>query len=236
MISKLALIALAALTGPMLTASEHAAAQTMRSAGGDYILRDIIITSYRGSTAVSSGRTDARGNFRLDAPAGVDRVCLNGPSLRSAINRAGGGDPQRAETLVELLVVVAVNDQPQQRLPFPSGRGGDCAGGRASADLDLCYRPFVNVGSNETHTERAAISSGSASPDRGEGLRRTDPPPIVADTSGDGRVSVAVGDLNGDGTADRRVDPRIPPPAARSGTAGPATPGTVLTGTVSLAR
>ena len=226
MTSRAALIALAALACPMLAASEDAVAQTARSTAGGYVLTDILISSYRGATVVSSGRTDARGNFRLDAPAGVDKVCLNGPSLRSAINRAGGGDPQRNETLVELLVVIAVRDQPQQRLAFPSSPGRAGAGGRASVDLDLCYRPFIN---------------GPSIPDGGGGLRRADPPPTGdtptgADTSGDGRAAVAAADINGDGRAEQRVDPRIPPPAARSGPAAPATPGTVLTGTISVER
>lgn len=153
-------LALIALTGWALAAP---------AAAEDYKLEDVLVSGLHQGRAVATGRTDSRGAFRLEFPAGpsaADQICFSGPSVRAAmapvpygddnetlLRRGGaqpsgpGGEPQRAETLVELLVVIAVNDRPQggeQRLVIPGARIR--AGQARSADLDLCYRPFVNVG------------------------------------------------------------------------------------------
>lgn len=205
MTSRVGLIGLASLAS--LALSTAAYAQTTRSTGG-YIFTDILVSSMRGGRTVATTRTDAQGGFRFELPAGDYEICLNGPGLRSAIDRSGGGqDEDRIIGVLIGLLLPAQAAPGERRLTLPGaapGPGQDDRGRRPSpAARDLCF-------------------------------------PYAADPVDGGRadgVQVAAGDVNGDGRADRRVDPRIPPPDARSApTRAVPLPTVAVAGSIRLVR
>lgn len=210
MTSRVGLIGLASLAGLALSTSP-AYAQTTRSTGG-YIFTDILVSSMRGGRTVATTRTDRQGGFRFELPAGDYDVCLNGPGLRSAIDRSGGGqgEDRIIGVLIGLLLpaVQAASGERQLTLPgAASGPGQDGRRGPSPAARDLCFPYTVNAG------------------------------PGPADGGRAGGVRVAVGDINGDGRADRQVDPRIPPPGSQAAPARAAAPQTVaVAGAVRLVR
>ena len=228
MTSRVGLIGLASLAS--LALSTAAYAQTTRSTGGIAIVfSDITISSMHGGHTVTTTRIDRQGGFRFELPAGDYDICLNGPGLRSAIDRSGGGQGEDhiIGVLIGLLLPAVQAAPAERRLTFPgaaSGPGQDGRRGPSPAARDLCFPYTVNAG------------PGPAD----EGVTRRTNQPIVtrdvdnlsqapADGGRAGGVPVAVGDVNGDGRADRQVDPRIPPPDARS---APARAGTLSTVTV----
>lgn len=205
MTSRVGLIGLAGLAG--LALSTAAYAQATRSTGG-YIFTDVLVSSMRGGRTVATARTDAQGGFRFELPAGDYDICLNGPGLRSAIDRSGGGqDEDRIiGVLIGLLLPAAQAAPGERRLTLPgaaAGPGQDRDRGPSPAARDLCF-------------------------------------PYTADPVDDGRaggVRVAAGDVNGDGRADRRIDPRIPPPDARAAPArGAPLPTVAIAGSIRLVR
>lgn len=142
MTSRVGLIGLASLVGLALSTSA-ANAQTTRSTGG-YILTDIVITSMRGGRAVATTRTDGQGNFRFELPAGDYDICLNGPGLRSAIDRSGAsqGEDHIIGVLIGLLLPAARAAPTAQQLTLPgaaSGPGQDRGRGPSPAARDLCF-------------------------------------------------------------------------------------------------
>jgi hypothetical protein len=154
---------------------------------GEFTLTNVLVSSLREGRVVGSGRTDARGDFRLDLPPGDQNVCLDAPSLRSALARAPGGDPQRAETLVELLVVVALADA------RPASGGAASARHGSTAPAPVLGAPR----SIRIPVEGASLRSG-----RGPCF------PV--------RVDSSAGPRGTDGRAEGRLDPRIPTPAPRT--------------------
>ncbi|MDP3371088.1 MAG: hypothetical protein Q8M32_14760 [Brevundimonas sp.] len=142
MTSRVGLIGLASLVGLALSTSA-ANAQTTRSTGG-YILTDIVITSMRGGRVVATTRTDGQGNFRFELPVGDYDICLNGPGLRSAIDRSGAsqGEDHIIGVLIGLLLPAARAAPTAQQLTLPgaaSGPGQDRGRGPSPAARDLCF-------------------------------------------------------------------------------------------------
>ena len=237
MTSRVGLIGLASLAS--LALSTAAYAQTTRSTGGIVIVfSDITISSMHGGRTVTTTRIDRQGGFRFELPAGDYDICLNGPGLRSAIDRSGGGQGEDhiIGVLVGLLLPAVQAAPAERRLTFPgaaSGPGQDGRRGPSPAARDLCFPYTVNAGPGPAY----------------EGVTRRTNQPIVtrdidnlsgqatADGGRAGGVRVAVGDLNGDGRADQRVDPGIPPPGSHAAPALAAVPQTVtVAGTVRLVR
>ncbi len=186
--TRMGLIALAGL----LTATPGVALDPVpqSSEAGGYKLQDVLVSSFHDGRAVGTTRTDSRGAFRLEFPAVPgpgDQICFSGPSVRAAIDhvrygddnetllrrgggalsRRGAGDQQRLEPLVELLVVIALNGQPQggeQRLVVPGARIR--AGQARSADQDLCYRPFAEFADSQGQGGERRSSGRGASGDQ----------------------------------------------------------------------
>lgn len=204
MTSRVGLIGLASLVG--LALSTSASAQTTRGAAG-YIFTDIVISSMRGGRTVATTRTDGQGGFRFEMPAGDYDICLDGPGLRSAIGRSGGGEgaDHIIGVLIGLLLPAVQTAQGERQLTFGGaapGPGRDGGRGPSPAARDLCF-PYT-VG------------------------------PVDGARAG---VHVEPGDMNGDGRPDRRVDPRIPPPDARAAPARAAPlPTVAVTGSIRLVR
>lgn len=210
---------------------EGSGSQATRGTGG-VVFSDLIITStsIRGGRTVATTRTDRQGGFRLDLPAGEHNICLNGPGLRSAIDRGGGsqGEDQIIGILVGLLVpaVQRSSSATEQQLTFPGASAPGQAGGRGpSAARDLCFPYTVNAATipgGQTTRGHTVMPDGS----------------IVVTGDPEYRTAGSVGDphdITGDGRADRRVDPRIPPPGAGAAPTRPAAPPTVtVTGTIRL--
>ena len=238
MTSRVGLIGLAGLAS--LALSTAAYAQTTRSTGGIVIVfSDITISSMHGGRTVTTTRIDRQGGFRFELPAGDYDICLNGPGLRSAIDRSGGGQGEDhiIGVLVGLLLPAVQAAPAERRLNFPgaaSGPGQDGRRGPLPAPRDLCFPYTANAGPGPGPADEVAT-------------RRTNQPIVTRDidnlsrTPADGGraggVGVAVGDVNGDGLADRLVDPRIPPPDARSAPAraGPL-PTVTVAGSIRLVR
>lgn len=230
MISRAGLIALMSLLGLALSTSS-ASAQTTRN----YIrivLSDITVSSMRGGRTVSTTRTDGQGGFRFDLAAGDYNICLNGPGLRSVIDRSGGsqGNDHIIGVLIGLLLPAVPIPSTERQLTFPSGGGGPGERGPSSAARDLCFPYRVDAGPG---------------PAGGLDTRRSNQPTVSLDTdnfraqapASDGRaggVQVAAGDVNGDGRADQIGDPRVPPPGVTARSAGLRT--VAVTGTVRLVR
>ncbi|WP_156376902.1 MULTISPECIES: hypothetical protein [unclassified Brevundimonas] len=204
MTSRVGLIGLASLVG--LALSTSASAQTTRGAGG-YIFTDIVISSMRGGRTVATTRTDGQGGFRFEMPAGDYDICLDGPGLRSAIGRSGGGQDENhiIGVLIGLLLPAVQTAQAERQLTLGGaapGPGRDGGRGPSPAARDLCF-PYT----------AGPVDSARAG------------------------VHVEPGDMNGDGRPDRRVDPRIPPPDARAAPARAAPlPTVAITGSIRLVR
>ena len=237
MTSRLGLIALTGLAGLALTAP--ADAQTTRNAGG-YIFTDIVITSMRGGRTVATTRTDGQGRFRFDLPAGDYNICLNGPGLRSAIDRSGGSAESDSiiGVLIGLLLPAVLAAPTEQQRTFPSvgaGLGQNPRRGPPPAARDLCFPYVVDVAVRRTSPGPGDLDSDGR-PDRDF----NGPDPAEPGSTGDSarlqREGRPIGTNNGTGDADRRVDPRIPPPAARGVPARADAPTVTVTGTVRLVQ
>ncbi|MGV9005878.1 MAG: hypothetical protein ACOH1H_03975 [Brevundimonas sp.] len=147
MTSRVGLMALASLAGLALSMSTTSA-ETTPSARG-YVLTDLLITSYQNGRPVATTRTDGRGSFRLTLPAGANNICLNGPSLRSAINRSSGteGEDHIIAVLIGLLLPAVQAPRSELQLALPAttrGSAQDRARGPSPADSDLCF-PYAPV-------------------------------------------------------------------------------------------
>lgn len=208
MTAGLVLISFAGLALTTPAAVSEAATQQTRSA--DIRMQDLLVSSIREGRVLATGRTDARGHFRLslpEPPTNAHELCLNGPSVRAALDRGGDGDePRRADMLVELMIVVAINERPpgpEQQLLIPLSRIR--AGQSRSADMDLCYRPFVNV------------ADGSPSENEPIAARQRDPgsltPRPVTGGAAPVRMSEPVYVRNADGTISiLEMRQAVPPP------------------------
>ncbi|MDP1914251.1 hypothetical protein [Brevundimonas sp.] len=206
---------------------EGSGSQATRGTGG-VVFSDLLISSIsiRGGRTVATTRTDGQGGFRFDLPPGAYNICLNGPGLRSAIDRGGGsqGDDQIIGILIGLLIPAVQSPPTEQRLTFPGGSASGQAGGRGpSGDRDLCF-PYTAVASAGTGGQ---TTRGQRVMPDGSIISTGDPEFGTAGSIGDPH------ETTGDGRADRRVDPRIPPPGAGAAPARPAAPQTVtVTGTI----
>lgn len=237
MTSRLGLIALTGLAGLALTVP--AGAQTTRNTGG-YIFTDIVITSMRGGRTVATTRTDGQGRFRFDLPAGDYNICLNGPGLRSAIDRSGGS--AESDSIIGVLIgllLPAVQAAPtEQQRTFPSvgaGLGQNPRRGPPPAARDLCFPYVVDVAIRQTGPGPGDLDSDGR-PDRDFNGQDPAEPGSTGDSARLQREGRPIGTNNGTGDADRRVDPRIPPPGARGVPARPDAPTVTVTGTVRLVR
>lgn len=231
MTSRLGLIALAGLATLALTTAP-ADAQTTRSTGG-VVFSDILVSSIRGGRTVATTRTDGQGRFDFDLPAGSYDICLNGPGLRSVIDRSGGsqGEDHAIAILIGLLLPAVQTAPTERQLPFPAAAAGPGQGqrrGPSPAARDLCFPYAVDAASGQTTRGQRVMPDGSIIGTGDPEIVQAGPVPAdmdgdgrpdrdfngqdPADGRGAGRVQVAAGDVNGDGRADRRVDPRIPPP------------------------
>ena len=238
MTSRLGLIALAGLAGLALTAP--ADAQTTRNTGG-YIFTDIVITSMRGGRTVATTRTDGQGRFRFDLPAGDYNICLNGPGLRSAIDHSGGSAESDSiiGVLIGLLLPAGQAGSGERQLTFPSvgaGLGQNPRRGPSPAARDLCFPYVVDVAIRQTSPGPGDLDSDGR-PDRDFNGQDPAEPGSTGGSARLQREGRPIGTNNGTGDADRRVDPRIPPPGARAAPAPATAPTTVaVTGTVRLVR
>lgn len=146
MTSRMGLIALASLVGLVLSTTP-ADAQTTRSTGYlSIVFTDILVSSIRGGRTVATTRTDGQGGFRFDLPAGVYNICLNGPGLRSVIDRAGGsqGEDHIIAVLVGLLLPAVQAAPTERQLAFP-GAAARPGRGPPPAARDLCFPYTVNA-------------------------------------------------------------------------------------------
>ncbi len=148
MTSRVGLIALASLTGLALSTSA-ASAQTTRNYL-KVVFSDITVSSMHGGRTVATTRTDGQGGFRFDLPAGDYNICLNGPGLRSVIDRSGGS--QAEDRIIAILIALDIplqNPPKKQQLTFPgaaSGPGQDGRRGPSPAARDLCFPYTVKAG------------------------------------------------------------------------------------------
>jgi len=236
MTSRVGLLGLASLACLALSTSV-AEAQTTRSTGG-VVFSDITISSMHGGRAIATTRTDRQGGFRFDLPASDYDICLNGPGLRSAIDRSGGGQGEDhiIGVLIGLLLPAVQAAPAERRLTFPGAASGPAQDGRRGplpAARDLCFPYTVNAGPGPADEVVTRSTNQPIVTRDVDNLSNQAP----ADGGRAGGVRVAVGDVNGDGRADRQVDPRIPPPGSPAAHARPAAPQTVtVAGAVRLVR
>ncbi len=226
-------------SAPFLDGSDSRATQT-----GGFVLRDVLVSSMRGGRTVATTRTDGQGRFHLDLPAGDYNICLNGPGLRSVIDRSGGssGSDNIIGVLIGLLLPAGHAGGAEQQRTFPSvgaGLGQSPRGGPPPMARDLCFPYVVNAGVQTTRGQRV-MPDGSIMSTGDPAIRQTGPG--SGDLDSDGRPDR---DFNGQdpaepgstGDADRRADPRIPPPGIHAAPPRPAALQTVsVTGTVRLVR